>query len=136
MVSPGHGATSTLENELVYIPPTKSNIGQLIHVFMNMLVNAAHAIPTHGTITVKTWSEGSNIYVSITDTGTGIPADILSKIFDPFFTTKEVGSGAGLGLSIAYDIIKKHTGEIKVDSQVGKGTTFTISIPIDEDFES
>jgi|GEM_PF-3409639 len=127
---------ATLEKEFGDIPPTKCNIGQLNQVFMNILVNAAHAIPTHGTITVKTWSEGSNIYVSITDTGTGIPADILSKIFDPFFTTKEVGSGTGLGLSIAYDIIKKHTGEIKVDSQVGKGTTFTISIPIDEDFES
>ena len=127
---------ATLEKEFGDIPPTKCNIGQLNQVFMNILVNAAHAIPTHGTITVKTWSEGSNIYVSITDTGTGIPADILSKIFDPFFTTKEVGSGTGLGLSIAYDIIKKHTGGIKVDSDVGKGTTFTISIPIDEDFES
>ena len=98
---------ATLKKEFGDIPPTKCNIGQLNQVFMNILVNAAHAIPAHGTITVKTWSAGSNIYVSITDTGTGIPADILSKIFDPFFTTKEVGSGTGLGLSIAYDIIKK-----------------------------
>jgi two-component system NtrC family sensor kinase len=97
-----------------------------------MLVNSAHSIPTQGTITVKTWSANDTIYVSISDTGTGIPADTLDKIFDPFFTTKEVGKGTGLGLSIAYEIIKKHKGEIRVDSEVDKGTTFTISIPIVE----
>jgi two-component system NtrC family sensor kinase len=124
---------ATLEKEFGDIPPTKCNIGQLNQVFMNILVNASHAIPTQGTITVKTRSADGNIYVAIADTGTGIPAETLGKIFDPFFTTKEVGKGTGLGLSIAYDIIKKHKGEIKVDSEVGKGTSFTISIPIVED---
>jgi two-component system NtrC family sensor kinase len=124
---------ATLEKEFGVIPPTRCNIGQLNQVFMNILVNASHAIPTQGTITVKTRSADGNIYVAIADTGTGIPAETLGKIFDPFFTTKEVGKGTGLGLSIAYDIIKKHKGEIKVDSEVGKGTSFTISIPIVED---
>ena len=124
---------ATLEKEFGVIPPTRCNIGQLNQVFMNILVNASHAIPTQGTITVKTRSADGNIYVAIADTGTGIPDETLGKIFDPFFTTKEVGKGTGLGLSIAYDIIKKHKGEIKVDSEVGKGTSFTISIPIVED---
>jgi len=123
---------ATLRKEFGDIPPTRCSMGQLSQVFMNMLVNAAHSIPTQGTITVKTWSANDTIYVSITDTGTGIPADTLDKIFDPFFTTKEVGRGTGLGLSIAYEIIKKHKGEIRVDSEVDKGTTFTISIPIVE----
>jgi len=122
----------TLNKEFGDIPPTMCNIGQLSQVFMNILVNAAHSIPTQGMITVKTWSADGNIYVSITDTGTGIATDALDKIFDPFFTTKEVGKGTGLGLSIAYEIVKKHDGEIKVDSEVGKGTTFTISILIVE----
>ena len=123
---------ATLRKEFGDIPPTRCSMGQLSQVFMNMLVNAAHSIPTQGTITVKTWSANDTIYVSISDTGTGIPADTLDKIFDPFFTTKEVGKGTGLGLSIAYEIIKKHKGEIRVDSEVDKGTTFTISIPIVE----
>jgi two-component system NtrC family sensor kinase len=123
---------ATLRKEFGDIPPTRCSMGQLSQVFMNMLVNAAHSIPTQGTITVKTWSANDTIYVSICDTGTGIPADTLDKIFDPFFTTKEVGRGTGLGLSIAYEIIKKHKGEIRVDSEVDKGTTFTISIPIVE----
>ncbi|MBI3591914.1 MAG: hypothetical protein HY099_00225, partial [Nitrospirae bacterium] len=83
-----------------------------------------------GEITVKTWHEDSNIYVSISDTGYGIPSENLDKIFEPFYTTKEVGKGTGLGLSIAYDIIKKHNGEITVDSAVGRGTTFIVKIPV------
>ena len=68
--------------------------------------------------------------MSISDTGSGIPADRIERIFEPFYTTKEVGKGTGLGLSIAYDIVKKHDGDIKVESAEGKGTTFTIMIPI------
>ena len=79
---------------------------------------------------IKTWHENNHIYVSISDTGCGIPENVLNRIFEPFFTTKDVGKGTGLGLSIAYDIIKKHNGEIKVESEVGKGTTFTVKIPV------
>jgi two-component system NtrC family sensor kinase len=72
------------------------------------------------------------IHVSISDTGAGIPEKKMSRIFEPFFTTKAVGMGTGLGLSISYDIVKKHNGEIKVESELGKGTTFNVTIPFTE----
>ncbi|MGR3319844.1 MAG: ATP-binding protein [Candidatus Anammoxibacter sp.] len=125
----------TLEKEYGDIPMTKCNQGELNQVFMNILINAAQAIEEHGEITIRTWHEDSNIYISISDTGSGIPKEILKRIFDPFFTTKDVGIGTGLGLKIAYDIIKMHNGDINVDSEVGKGTTFTIRIPIVEELE-
>jgi two-component system NtrC family sensor kinase len=102
---------------------------QINQVFMNLLVNAAHAIEKQGTIHVRTCVQGDNIEVHIIDTGRGIPKQNLSKIFDPFFTTKEIGKGTGLGLSMAYGIIKKHNGKILVESQVGKGTHFTVVLP-------
>lgn len=122
----------TLKKEYGDIPMTKCNPGQLNQVFMNILVNAAHAIEKQGEITVKTWGDNGHIYVSVSDTGCGIPQDKINRIFEPFFTTKEVGKGTGLGLSIAYDIIKKHGGEVNVESEVGKGTAFTIKIPVVE----
>lgn len=98
---------------------------------MNLLVNGAQAIKEKGEVGIKTWSDNGTIYVSISDTGSGIPEENLSKLFEPFFTTKEVGKGTGLGLSIAYDIVtKKHEGELLVESEVGKGTTFTVKIPV------
>ncbi|MEW6417011.1 MAG: PAS domain-containing protein [Nitrospirota bacterium] len=122
----------TLRKEYGDIPMTKCNPGQLNQVFMNILVNAAQAIEKQGEIIVKTWHDNGYINVSISDTGCGIPEDKLSKIFDPFFTTKEAGKGTGLGLSITYDIVKKHNGEITVQSEVGKGTTFNVLIPVVE----
>ncbi|MBI5639684.1 MAG: GHKL domain-containing protein, partial [Nitrospirae bacterium] len=121
---------ATVKKEYGDIPLTKCNPGQLNQVFMNLLVNAAHAIESQGDIGIRTWSEEDSIFVSISDTGCGIPAEKINRIFEPFYTTKEVGKGTGLGLSIAYDIVKKHSGEIKVQSEVGKGTTFTINIPV------
>src|SRR5262245_38474064 len=106
-----------------------------------MIVNAAHAIgakseldPTaKGTITIGTRVGDRCVEISIADTGTGISPDIRNKIFDPFFTTKQVGKGKGQGLSIAHTIlVKKHGGTIEVDTEVGRGTTFTIRIPIDQ----
>ncbi|MCL4457054.1 MAG: response regulator [Nitrospirae bacterium] len=123
---------ATVKKEYGDIPPTKCNAGQLNQVFMNILVNAAHAIEKQGEITIKTRHEDNNIFVSISDTGHGIPADKIHRIFEPFFTTKEVGKGTGLGLSIAYDIVKKHNGDIMVESEVGRGTTFTVKIPVVE----
>lgn len=123
---------ATVKKQYGDIPMTKCNPGQLNQVFMNILVNAAQAIEKHGEITIKTWHDNSYIYVSISDTGCGIPANIINRIFEPFFTTKEVGKGTGLGLSIAYDIVKKHNGDIIVESEFGKGTTFTVKIPIVE----
>ena len=121
---------ANLVKEYGDIPLTVCNPGQLNQVFMNMLVNAAHAIDKQGEIRVKTWAEGGLINIAISDSGSGISEENQKRIFEPFFTTKEVGKGTGLGLSIAYDIIKKHNGMIKVDSEVGKGTTFTLSIPV------
>jgi two-component system NtrC family sensor kinase len=103
---------------------------KLNQVFMNLLVNAAHAIEGHGTIRIKTFNEGGDIVVRITDTGKGIAPENLTRIFEPFFTTKEVGKGTGLGLSISYDIIKKHGGVMTVESEIGVGTTFTIRLPL------
>jgi two-component system NtrC family sensor kinase len=137
------GLDSTLNlvwNELKYktevvkqygdLPPVECLSRQVNQVFMNILVNAAQAIPTRGTITLRTHRDGDWAVVEISDTGVGIPADKVSRIFEPFFTTKPVGKGTGLGLSIAYGIIQKHHGRIEVDSTVGKGTTFRICLPI------
>ncbi|HUJ70345.1 MAG TPA: ATP-binding protein, partial [Syntrophorhabdales bacterium] len=83
----------------------------------------------HGEIGVRAWAEGALLCVAISDTGCGIPEDQMERLFEPFYTTKEIGKGTGLGLSVAYDIVKKHRGEITVKSAVGKGTTFTVSLP-------
>ena len=104
---------------------------QLNQVFMNLLINAAQAIEKSGVVTIRTWADTTSVYVSVTDTGIGIPQETVSKIFEPFFTTKEVGKGTGLGLSIAYDIVSQHRGEIHVQSEPGRGTTFTIGLPLD-----
>lgn len=103
---------------------------QLNQVFMNILVNAEQAMPDKGTLTIKTCQEGDDIVVRISDTGLGIAKENLKKIFDPGFTTKGVGVGTGLGLSICYKIIQDHRGRIAVESEVGKGTTFTIMLPV------
>ena len=121
---------ATVAKEYGDIPQTKCNPGQLNQVFMNILVNAAHAIEKQGEIRIRTWSVNGTINISISDNGKGIPKDNINRIFEPFFTTKEVGQGTGLGLSIAYDIVKKHKGTIEVESEVGKGTTFLVTIPV------
>lgn len=102
---------------------------QLNQVFMNLLVNAAHAIENEGTITVRTGEETDHVWVEVSDNGKGIAPEHIDKIFDPFFTTKPVGQGTGLGLSVSYNIIKKHNGEIRIDSRIGQGTTFRIVLP-------
>jgi signal transduction histidine kinase len=127
-------------NELKYKAEVKKEYGklprilcypqELNQVFMNILVNAAQAIEEKGIITIKTAQRDGYVEVKISDTGKGIPEENLSKVFDPFFTTKEVGKGTGLGLNVAYNIVKKHNGSIEVESTVGKGTTFTIRLPI------
>ncbi len=103
---------------------------QLEQVFMNLLVNAAQAIETRGTITIRTGQDGDRVWVEITDTGAGIPPDILPHIFDPFFTTKPVGTGTGLGLPVSYGIIERHHGRIEVQSEAGKGSTFRVILPV------
>jgi signal transduction histidine kinase len=112
------------------LPAVECIRSQIDQVFLNVLANAAQAIVGPGTITIETTREGEMAVVTISDTGSGIPADVLGRIFDPFFTTKPVGEGTGLGLSISYEIVKKHRGEIAASSTPGHGATFTIRIPI------
>lgn len=119
-----------VKKEYGELPPTRCYPQQLNQVFMNLLMNAAQAIATKGTITIKTWQEKGEIRVAISDTGCGIAPEHMNRLFEPFFTTKEVGKGTGLGLSITYDIVKKHEGRIEVASELGKGTTFTVSLPV------
>lgn len=115
------------------LPPLLVNSGKLHQVILNLIVNAAQAIPEgniqQNTISVTTELEKDKIKIEISDTGAGIPKDVLPRIFDPFFTTKEDGSGTGLGLAIVHEVIGKFGGEIKVESVVNVGTTFTIYLP-------
>ena len=112
------------------IPPISCHPNQINQVFMNLLVNASQAIKEEGTITIRTFREGDIVNVQFSDTGTGIPPEDLSRIVDPGFTTKGVGVGTGLGLSICFKIAQDHGGRIDVASEVGKGSTFTVRLPI------
>ncbi|MCE5180940.1 MAG: histidine kinase [Betaproteobacteria bacterium] len=113
------------------LPEIECLPGQLNQVFMNLLVNAAHAIRERGTITIRTGTEGSNVWVEVADTGSGIAPENLPRVFDPFFTTKPAGKGTGLGLSLSYGIVKKHGGRIDVKSELGSGTTFRVTLPVE-----
>ena len=112
------------------IPPIECLPYQLNQVFMNILVNAGHAIEERGQITIETHASGDYVYVEISDTGKGIAPEHLGRVFEPFFTTKPVGKGTGLGLSISYGIVRKHSGEIDVRSEVGEGTMFIVKLPV------
>jgi signal transduction histidine kinase len=112
------------------IPPVECYPGQMNQVFMNILSNAVDSIEEKGTIVISTSVSDGDIQISIKDTGTGIPDDIAVKIFDPFYTTKDIGKGTGLGLSISQRIIEQHNGSISVKSEAGKGSEFTIVLPV------
>jgi two-component system NtrC family sensor kinase len=112
------------------IPEVMASTNQMRQVMLNMLKNAKEAMPKGGTLTVKTSKEVNKVLIHIQDTGVGIPEEIRDKIFEAFFTTKQKVKGVGLGLSVCYGIIKDHGGEIKVESEEGKGTTFRIRLPI------
>jgi signal transduction histidine kinase len=118
-----------IEKHFGDIPQLLCHPNQLNQVFMNILANAAQAIPGTGVIGIRTWRDGDFVKIAISDTGVGVPRENLSKIFDPGFTTKGVGLGTGLGLSICYKITEDHGGAIEVDSS-NSGTTFTIILPI------
>jgi len=136
------GLESTLNvvyNELKYKATVTKEFGntlrvegfpqKLNQVFMNILVNAGHAIKEKGEIKILTETQGDKAVITISDNGCGIDQAHLSKIFDPFFTTKEIGKGTGLGMNIAYNIIQEHNGTIEIESEVGKGTRFIIKLP-------
>ena len=119
-----------IEKELTEIPLVTCYPQQINQVFLNLLVNAGHAIDEQGTIRLRSWQEENMVCIAVSDTGCGIPEKNLNRLFEPFFTTKEVGKGTGLGLSISYDIIRKHGGDILVQSELGRGTTFTVQLPV------
>jgi len=137
-----HGLDSTLNvvwNELKYkaeivkdyakIAEIECFPAQLNQVFMNLLINAGHAIKNRGRITIRTGQEEANVWVEIEDSGVGIKPENLGRIFEPFFTTKPVGKGTGLGLSLAYGIVQKHSGRIEVKSEPDKGSVFRVVLP-------
>lgn len=140
------GIDSTLNvvnNELKYkadvvkdygdLPEVQCMPSQINQVVMNLVVNAAHAMGAeHGRITVRAGVEGGKVWFEVADTGIGIPKDVLPRIFDPFYTTKPVGKGTGLGLSLSYGIVQKHHGSIDVQTELGKGTTFRVTLPINQ----
>ena len=103
--------------------------GKLNQVFMNLIVNAVHAVEEDGVICVSTTQESDSVTITVPDNGKGIAPEHLEDLFTPFFTTKPVGEGTGLGLSISHGIIEEHGGTISVDSTVGEGTTFTVTLP-------
>ncbi len=119
-----------LDLQLGDIPHISCSRNQLSQVIINLLVNAAHSIEGHGSITVTTLQVDDSVVLRVRDTGRGMSEDVRNRIFEPFFTTKEVGKGTGLGLSISYSIIKKHGGEIVVESKPGTGTIFSVILPI------
>ena len=121
---------ATLERDLGDLPQVRCQPRELTQMLTNILLNAVQAIERDGLIKVRSWADRETVYIRIEDNGCGIPAEHLDRIFEPFFTTKEVGKGTGLGMSICYDIIKKHQGRIDVASEPGRGTTFTIALPI------
>ncbi|SFR67298.1 His Kinase A (phospho-acceptor) domain-containing protein [Marinobacter daqiaonensis] len=133
---------NVVNNELKYkaevvkdfgnVPEIECIISQLNQVIMNLLVNAAHAIESTGTITIRTRTAEGQVLIEVEDTGKGIEAANLNRIFDPFFTTKPVGKGTGLGLSLSFNIVEKHHGEITATSTPGKGTCFRIRLPVQQ----
>ncbi len=121
-----------VRKEYADIPEVECYPSQLNQVFMNLLVNAGHAIEDKGVITIRTGQAGEQVWIEIEDSGQGIDAQNLKRIFDPFFTTKPIGEGTGLGLSLSYSIVKKHGGLLEVESVVGQGTKFRVTLPIQQ----
>ncbi len=119
-----------IETRYGSLPDVECLPSRLHQVFLNLIVNAGQAIEANGTITISTGTSGSEIWIRFEDTGCGIPKQHLNRIFEPFFTTKPVGQGTGLGLSVSYSIVRRHGGSIEVESEVGRGSRFTIHLPL------
>ena len=115
--------------ELVALPEVPCLPSQLNQVFMNLLVNAAHAIVDKGQVTLRSGFDEKSVWVEVSDDGCGMSAEVQSRIFEPFFTTKPVGKGTGLGLSVSYTIVRKHQGNIELRSAPGEGSTFRVVLP-------
>ncbi|PMS38868.1 hypothetical protein C0Z20_01235 [Trinickia symbiotica] len=121
---------ATIVREFGELPHVECIPSQINQVFMNLLVNAAQAIPQRGTITIRTYAAEDNVSIEIADDGVGISTEVVGRIFDPFFTTKPVGQGTGLGLSVSLSIVKRHGGRIEVATAPGQGAVFIVRLPV------
>jgi signal transduction histidine kinase len=115
-------------------PAVHADPDQMSQVMINLVMNAIHAMPDGGTLRVGLAPLDDTVRLIVSDTGQGMPQEVVAKIFDPFFTTKEFGKGTGLGLTVVKGIVDEHRGTIAVESDTGRGTTFTIDIPIHKRF--
>jgi signal transduction histidine kinase len=125
-------ARSRIQVEMALVgdcPVVSADHDQMSQVFINLVMNAIHAMPDGGTLRIGLAPEQQMVKLTVADTGHGIPRDVIKKVFDPFFTTKEFGQGTGLGLTVVKGIIDEHQGSIAVESEEGKGTTFVILLP-------
>jgi signal transduction histidine kinase len=120
-----------VKKQIEEVQPILGNSGELLQVFLNLFVNASHAMSERGELTIHLAESADGARIKVSDNGSGIDKQNLNSIFNPFFTTKEVGVGTGLGLSISYGIIEEHQGTIDVTSELGKGTEFTIWLPFE-----
>jgi signal transduction histidine kinase len=135
MAAPRLRYHARLERDFASVDRVRCNPQELQQVFLNIVMNAVQAVEEGGRIRVVTRQEDGNVVVLVEDDGCGIPAEILDRIFDPFFTTKRVGEGTGLGLFLSYQMIRKHGGDIRVESSVGRGSCFEIRLPVEADQE-
>jgi signal transduction histidine kinase len=120
---------ANVELDFGRIPLLLGRVQELKQIFLNLLLNASHAIADGGNIRISTEFVDPNVLVRIEDDGCGMAPDLLERIFDPFFSTKKVGEGMGLGLSLSYQMVKNHGGEIRAESEPGRGTCFSVSLP-------
>ncbi len=120
---------ATIERQLVALPQVSCRPSEINQVFMNLLVNAAQAIPVQGVIRLASGFDEERVWVEVSDTGKGMTPEVRDRIFEPFYTTKPVGQGTGLGLSLSHTIVQKHHGSIDVDSEPGRGSRFRVTLP-------
>lgn len=125
-----HENIEIAENLQADLPPVTGDATALRQVFMNLVMNALHAVGDGGGVAISSGQEDGEVLIRVKDTGIGIPEEVLEQIWTPFFTTKEVGQGSGLGLAVSYNIVKKHRGEIEVESREGEGSQFTVRLPL------
>jgi two-component system NtrC family sensor kinase len=118
------------ERERADLPELLGSAGRLRQVVLNLVVNAIHAVGEQGIVRVRTEQRGRQAWLCVEDDGPGIDPHVRPRLFEPFFTTKPVGQGTGLGLYVSYEIVRAHGGEIRVDSELGRGTRFEVRLPL------